>query len=503
MNDPVLIATGLGKRYGAAAALEGVDLSIRAGEVRALVGSNGAGKSTLVKILTGAVAPTSGTVRIAGEPVPLGQPGELIRRGVACIYQHSNLVPAMTVLDNIYLGRQPTRAGGLLDRKQQRRNAQKLLERHGIQLDLDAPVQSLSTVMQKEVEILKALALDARVLLMDEPTAWLSAREVHKLHATIRSLRASGVAIVYISHILDELFAVCDTATVLRDGRAVAECRIADVTRQELIEHMIGRPLGSEPSSGARQARQAGAGKPVRLRCVGLSRRGAFQDISLDLHAGEILCVTGLIGAKRTELLRAIFGSEPFDAGTLQIDGRPVRFRSPREAVAAGVALVPEDRHREGLMLDLSVADNLIMATLKRYRSGILLARGRVRQAAARLVQSLGVRTASTAMPVRNLSGGNQQKVLLGKWLDLGPRVLLLDEPTVGVDVAAKADIYALLRAERQRGTGILVVSSDLEEVMALADRIAVMALGKLVRVHDAASTTRELVMEDMGGAAA
>jgi ABC-type sugar transport system ATPase subunit len=406
------------------------------------------------------------------------------------------------VLDNIYLGRQPTRFGGLLDRKRQRRDAQKLLERHGIQLDLDAPVQSLSTVMQKEVEILKALALDARVLLMDEPTAWLSAREVHKLHATIRSLRASGVAIIYISHILDELFAVCDTATVLRDGRAVAECRISDISRQELVEHMIGRALGAE-TPGTRQARHVAPGRPVRLRCAGLSRRGAFQDIHLDLHAGEILCVTGLIGAKRTELLRAIFGSEPFDAGTLQIDGSPVRFRSPREAVAAGIALVPEDRHREGLMLDLSVADNLIMATLKRYRSGLLLARGRVQQAAARLVQSLGVRTASADAPVRSLSGGNQQKVLLGKWLDLGPRVLLLDEPTVGVDVAAKADIYALLRAERERGTGILVVSSDLEEVMTLADRIAVMALGRLVRVHDAATTTRELVMEDMGAAAA
>lgn len=502
MSDPILVATSLGKRYGAVTALEGVDLSIRAGEVRALVGSNGAGKSTLVKILTGAIAPTSGTVRIAGEPMPLGQPGEVMRRGVACIYQHSNLVPAMSVLDNIYLGRQPTRLGGLLDRQQQRRNARKLLERHGIELDLDAPVQSLSTVMQKEVEILKALALDARVLLMDEPTAWLSAREVHKLHATIRSLRASGVAIIYISHILDELFAVCDTATVLRDGRAVAECRIAEITRQELVEHMIGRSLGSE-LSGTQQTRKVGPARPVRLRCAGLSRRGAFQDISLDLHAGEILCVTGLIGAKRTELLRAIFGSEPFDAGTLQIDGHSVRFRSPREAVAAGVALVPEDRHREGLMLDLSVADNLVMATLKRYRSGVLLARGRVQQAAARLVQSLGVRAASTAVPVRSLSGGNQQKVLLGKWLDLGPRVLLLDEPTVGVDVAAKADIYALLRAERERGTGILVVSSDLEEVMTLADRIAVMALGRLVRVHDAATTTRELVMEDMGGAAA
>ena len=502
MTEPILVATGLGKRYGAVNALDAVDLSLRAGEVRALVGSNGAGKSTLVKILTGAVAPTTGTVRVAGEPLPLGQPGEVIRRGVACIYQHSNLVPAMSVLDNIYLGRQPTRFGGLLDRKRQRRDAQKLLERHGIQLDLDAPVQSLSTVMQKEVEILKALALDARVLLMDEPTAWLSAREVHKLHATIRSLCASGVAIIYISHILDELFAVCDTATVLRDGRAVAECRIADISRQELVEHMIGRSLGAE-TPGSRQARQVAPGRPVRLRCAGLSRRGAFQDIHLDLHAGEILCVTGLIGAKRTELLRAIFGSEPFDAGTLQIDGNPVRFRSPREAVAAGIALVPEDRHREGLMLDLSVADNLIMATLKRYRSGLLLARGRVQQAAARLVQSLGVRTASTDAPVRSLSGGNQQKVLLGKWLDLGPRVLLLDEPTVGVDVAAKADIYALLRAERERGTGILVVSSDLEEVMTLADRIAVMALGRLVRVHDAATTTRELVMEDMGAAAA
>ena len=495
----VLSATGLSKRYGAVAALADVDFELAAGEVRALVGANGAGKSTLVKILTGAVAPSTGTVTVDGVVAAPGQPAEMLRLGVACIYQHSNLVPQMSVMDNIFLGRQPTGRAGLLDRRRQRAETRALLARYGIDLDPDAAVGGLATVKQKEVEILKALALEARVLLMDEPTAWLSAPEVQKLHGTIRALRASGVAIVYISHMLDEIFSVCDTATVLRDGRCVARCAVEGMTRAGLVQLMMGESEPRERQQGEPTARPAG---PVRLRCKDIGRRGVFQGISFELHAGEILCITGLVGAKRTELLHALFGSEHFDTGELELDGRSVRFRSPREAVANGVALVPEDRHRDGLMLDLPVAENLAMVTLRRYCSGILLSAGRLERAAQDLVRRLGVRTAGTRIAVRSLSGGNQQKVLLGKWLDLGPRVLMLDEPTVGVDVAAKGEIYALLRAERDKGTAILVVSSDLEEVMALADRVAVMVAGKLVCVRDAAAATRERIMEDMGAAA-
>lgn len=496
----VLSATGLGKRYGDVDALAGVDFELAAGEVRALVGANGAGKSTLVKILTGAVAPSTGTVTVGGVVAATGQPAEMLRLGVACIYQHSNLVPQMSVMDNIFLGRQPTGRAGLLDRKRQRTESLALLARYGIDLDPDAIVGGLSTVKQKEVEILKALALEARVLLMDEPTAWLSAREVQKLHDTIRALRATGVAIVYISHMLDEIFSVCDTATVLRDGRCVAQCAVAGTTRAGLVQLMMGETGPREGPQGG-PAAQAPAG-PVRLRLTDVGKHGVFRDISFEVRAGEILCITGLVGARRTELLHALFGSDRFDTGRLEVDGRQVRFRSPREAVANGVALVPEDRHRDGLMLDLSVAQNLAMVTLRRHCSGVLLSAGRLERAAQALVQRLGVRTAGIRVPVRSLSGGNQQKVLLGKWLDLGPRVMMLDEPTVGVDVAAKAEIYALLRAERDKGAAILVVSSDLEEVMTLADRVAVMAAGRLVCVRDAAAATRERIMEDMGAAA-
>lgn len=496
----VLSAAGLSKRYGAVAALSEVDFELASGEVHALVGANGAGKSTLVKILTGAVAPSAGTVTIDGTVAASGQPAEMLRLGVACIYQHSNLVPQMSVMDNIFLGRQPTGRAGLLDRKRQRAEALALLVRYGIDLDPDAIVDGLPTVKQKEVEILKALALEARVLLMDEPTAWLSAPEVQKLHDSIRALQATGVAIVYISHMLDEIFSVCDTATVLRDGRCVAKCAVADTTRAGLVQLMMG-------SSELRERQQSEsathpADRPVRLRCTDIGKRGIFGGISFDVHAGEILCITGLVGARRTELLHALFGSDRFDTGQLELDGRPVRFRTPREAVANGMALVPEDRHRDGLMLDLSVAQNLAMVTLRRYCSGVLLSAGRLERAAQALVERLGVRTAGIRQAVRSLSGGNQQKVLLGKWLDLGPCVLMLDEPTVGVDVAAKAEIYALLRAERDKGTAILVVSSDLEEVMTLADRVAVMVAGRLVSVRDAVAATRERIMQDMGTAA-
>ena len=498
----VIHARAVGKVYGTLEALADASFAVNAGEVRALVGSNGAGKSTLIKILTGAIAPSSGTVEVLGVPVPAGQPLEMIRRGVACIYQHANLAPSMTVLDNIFLGRQPTRRGGIVDRRRQRREAQALLARHGIALELDAIVATLPTVKQKEVEIMKALALDARVLLMDEPTGWLSAADVAKLHATIRALKAAGVAIVYISHMLDEIYAVCDTLTVMRDGRIVAEAAVADIARPRLVALMVGDKLArdvAEAATGLRKPRGTGE---RRLSCTRLSQRGVFRDISFDLHGGEILCLTGLIGAKRTELLQAIFGAARFDSGTLEVDGHPRFFHNPRQAIAAGLGFVTEDRHREGLMLGLSVADNLVMATIDRFRRGWLLARAKIRDSARHSIAALNVQPPDGRRAVKLLSGGNQQKVLLGKWLALAPRVLLLDEPTVGVDVGAKAEIYTMLRAERDKGTAILVVSSDLEEVMAIADRIGVMVNGRLVSVRDAAQTSLADVVRLIGGEA-
>jgi len=502
-STPVIEARGLSKVYGSVTALADADFRVMPGEVRALVGANGAGKSTLIKILTGAIAPTSGTVTVNAEPAALGSPTEMIRRGVACIYQHSNLAPAMTVLDNIFLGRQPTRRFGFLDRKRQREMARALLDLHGIQLDLDAVVSTLPTVKQKEVEIMKALALDARVLLMDEPTGWLSASEVAKLHDTIRALKTRGVGIVYISHMLDEIYAVCDTMTIMRDGRIVAQSAVSEMPRPRMVELMVGEKLARDASDAAHLQRKPHGSGEVRLRCTRLSRLGAFTDVSFELHAGEILCITGLIGAKRTELVQAIFGSHPFDEGTMELNGARVKFRSPGEAMAHGVGFVPEDRHREGLMLGLSVTENLIMTTLDRCRRGPALLRKRIEQVSRDAIRALNVRPADGRLAVRQLSGGNQQKVLLGKWLNLGPGVLMLDEPTVGVDVGAKAEIYSILRAERDKGTAILVVSSDLEEVMTIADRIAIMVSGRMVSVQSANELTMADIVREIGRKAA
>jgi ABC-type sugar transport system ATPase subunit len=428
----------------------------------------------------------------------------MLRRGVACIYQHSNLVPEMSVLDNIYIGRQPTRRFGLVHHRLLRERAQALLARHGMNLDLDANVSGLSTVHQKDVEILKALALDARVLLMDEPTGWLSVAEVARLHATIDGLRSRGVGVVYISHVLDEVFRICDAVTVMRDGRVVADEPVGQLSRARLIELMVGKTLASQVLGEAHgTARAAPPAEVPRLRCRALSRRGMFHDITFDVRAGEILCLAGLIGSRRTELVQTIFGAARFDAGTILLDGKPIAFRSPRDAIAHGVGFATEDRHRDGLMLDLSIAENLAAATLARYRRGFLLAAARMRAAARRLIATLNVQPSDPAKPVRLLSGGNQQKILLGKWLALQPRLLILDEPTVGVDVAAKAEIYSLLRAERDKGVAVLVVSSDLEEVMTIADRIAIMVAGRLVSVRDARGTRIDDLVHDMSAIAA
>jgi ABC-type sugar transport system ATPase subunit len=492
-------ASAVIKVYGTQTVLQPTEFRVAAGEVRALVGSNGAGKSTLMKILAGAIVPDGGQVWVGCASAPLGRPIEMLRRGVACIYQHSNLLPEMSVLDNLYLGHFATRRFGWLDRQRQREQAHALLARHRVELDLDAPVGDLPTVKQKQIEILKALALNARVLLMDEPTGWLSVADVGHLHETIRGLRASGVAIVYTSHILDEVFAVCDTVTVMRDGQVVADAPISALTRDRLIELMVGDTIARQVETVARRSTPAAPQGPLRLRVKGLCRLGVFRDVGFDLHAGEILCITGLVGAKRTEVLQAIFGSDRFDSGTIELDGQCVAFRSPREAIAHGIGLVTEDRHREGLLLNLPVAENLILATLRRYCRRWLLQGARVREAALRWIAALNLRPPEPAMLVQALSGGNQQKVLLGKWLDLRPRVLMLDEPTVGVDVGAKAEIYTALRAERSRGMAILVVSSDLEEVMAIADRIVVMAEGRVVRTCTAHDTSVPQLVRDFG----
>jgi ABC-type sugar transport system ATPase subunit len=502
MVAPLVRGTGLTKVYGDLTALNEVNFSVMPGEVRALIGSNGAGKSTLIKILTGAITPTRGTVEIGGEIAPFGDPKEIIRRGVACIYQHSNLAPTMSVLDNIFLGRQPTRYLGLVDTRAQLKEAQALLEKHEIDLDLKAPVGELPTVKQKEVEIMKALALNARVILMDEPTGWLAASEVTKLHATVRMLKSRGVGIVYISHVLDEIFAVCDTMTILRDARVVAENTVAEANREWVVNVMVGEKLARESAQAAHEKRRPRGTGEIRLKADRLTKRGVFEDVSFELYAGEILCITGLIGSKRTEMVRTLFGSDRFDSGTLEIEGKSVSFAGPDQAMSCGVGFVPEDRHREGLMLDMTVTENLAMAMLDRFRRGILLDRAGMTDSGRRAIKALSISPPDGRRPVKLLSGGNQQKVLVGKWLSRSPRILILDEPTVGVDVGAKAEIYAILRREREIGAAVLVVSSDLEEVMTIADRIGVMVSGRLISIHDADTVQMDAIVREIGGGA-
>jgi ABC-type sugar transport system ATPase subunit len=500
---PLVRGVGLIKTYGDAVVLNAADFSVMPGEVRALIGSNGAGKSTLVKILAGATSPTSGIVEIAGERTPLGDPREMIKRGVACIYQHSNLAPAMSVVDNIFLGLPPTRRFGFVDRKRQRREALTLLNRHAIKIDLDATVGDLPTVKQKEVEIVKALTLDARVILMDEPTGWLTASEVAKLHLTVRMLKARGVGVVYISHVLDEVFAICDTVTIMRDGRIVAEAAVADIDRPRLVHLMVGERLARESEQATHQKRRPRGNGEVRLSARNLTKRGVFENVSFDLYKGEIFCITGLIGSKRTELVRTLFGSDRLDSGSIEVDGEPLTISAPATAIASGIGFVPEDRRREGLMLDMTVTENLAMAVIDQLARRFLLNRKRMVETARRAISNLSIQPPDGTRRVELLSGGNQQKVLVGKWLNRAPRILILDEPTVGVDVGAKAEIYAILRRERERGAAVLMVSSDLDEVMTVADRIGVMVAGRLVAVHDADRILTLDVLREMGGAAA
>ncbi|WP_166373172.1 sugar ABC transporter ATP-binding protein [Psychromonas sp. SA13A] len=498
----LLSARNLTKKYGSLTALNNASLELRAGEVRSLVGANGAGKSTLIKILTGAIDANQGKVLLDGVPLKLGDPTTMLEAGIGCIYQHSNLVPALSVLDNIYLGRQPVLSFSRLDRKKQRAEAEELLLKYSLKLDLDAIVSTLPTVRQKEVEIAKALALNAKVLLMDEPTAWLSHTEVNNLFTTVRNLQASGVGIIYISHMLDELYAICDSVTILRDGNIVEDCAISDLTRQELLEKFIGKTLAQAATKTNQHAQKEHVPEDVILRCENLSKKGEFDDISFDLAKGEILCITGLIGSKRTELMHTIFGSNSLDSGRIFLEGAEYENRSPANAIKHQIGFVPEDRHRDGLMMQANIQDNLLMVSHDKIAKFGIVNQIKVDQRVSKQIKQLNITPADPNKIVSKLSGGNQQKVLIGKWLELHPKVLILDEPTVGVDVGAKSEIYTLIRKLRDQGTAIIVVSSDMEEVMGIADRIMVMCSGKKQGIYNAASISQQKIIAYVGGEA-
>ncbi len=491
-GPPLLEMRGIGKSFPGVRALNAVDFAVQAGEVHALVGENGAGKSTLMKILAGAYSADSGDIRLAGKSVRFADPDDALAAGVVTIYQELNLIPALSVGENIFLGDEPqVGSSPVIDWPAVHRRSAELLARVGVVLDTRAPVQSLGVGKQQLVEVAKALHRTPRLIVMDEPTAALGLAEIDELFGVIRELRARGVAIVYISHRLDEIFAICDRVTVMRDGTVVETRTVAGSDVETLVRLMVGRTLEC-----ALRTANPPAGRAEVVRVRGLTRRGAFEDVSFVVRRGEIYGLGGVVGAGRTEVARAIFGADPIDAGEIEIDGRPVRITSPRDAVRSGIAMLTEDRKAEGLVLGLPVRVNIALTVLDRLANMVgFIPPARERSLAQSFISSLHIRTPGPEQLVVNLSGGNQQKVVLAKWLAVKPKLLIFDEPTRGVDVGAKAEIYALIRELVAGGMAVIVISSELPELLSLSDRIGVLKAGRIVAELDAASADEATVL--------
>lgn len=479
---------GVTKRFGATLALEDVSLDLMPGEVHGLVGENGAGKSTLVKILAGVYQPDQGTIWLDGEATQLQGPAHSRSLGIAVVHQEPRLFPDLTVAENVFLGHAPTGRLRAIDWGATRRAAQALFDELQVQFDVGAPVRGLSMADQQLIEIAKALSVEARVLILDEPTASLSAHEVARLFAIVRRLRSRGVSILFVSHRLDEVFELCDRATVLRDGKHVITTAAAGLTTADLVRHMVGRAVSLFPKV------EAPVGD-VLLQVDGLSRAGAFRDISFAVRSGEILGFAGLVGAGRTEVARVVFGIDKRDAGTIRIGGAPVQFASPSEAMHAGIAYLPEDRHQEGLVLDFPIAQNVTLPILPRLFPRFLVGDSTERRIAHEYTEQFNVRMTGVEQLVGALSGGNQQKVVLAKWLATKPRILILDEPTRGIDIGAKVEVHRIVSELAASGLGIILISSDLPEVLAMSDRILVLHEGRVTAEIPRDRATEERVM--------
>ncbi len=481
---------GIDKSFPGVHALEQVDLELYSGEVLALLGENGAGKSTLIKVLSGAHRPDAGSIVIDGKPATITNPVDAQRAGVAVIYQEFNLLPALTARENIFLGQERTRAG-FISRREEHRRAVELFERLGVRVDPEARCRELTVAQQQVVEIAKALSLDARIIVMDEPSATLTTQEVERLFDVIRELKAQGIGVIYISHRLDEVFEVADRVLVLRDGRHIATRPTAEVNRDELIELMVGRKLENEfPERHARIGEE-------RLVVRGLNRGRKVRDVSFSVRRGEVLAITGLVGAGRTETARLIFGADRPDSGSLELDGRPLHVRNPRTAVQNGICLLTEDRKSQGLVLGQTARENFGLPNLPRLSVFGFVKGRRERERFRQYVESLRIRMPHQETPTRNLSGGNQQKVVLAKWLESNSEVILFDEPTRGIDVGSKYEIYLLINELAAGGKAIVIISSELPEVLGMADRILVMHEGRITgEIDDVENATQEQVMK-------
>jgi ribose transport system ATP-binding protein len=485
---PILEMRSIDKRFPGVHALADVSMEVLPGEVHALVGENGAGKSTLMKILAGVYVADSGDITYKGQPYAPHTPGQARDAGIVTIYQELNLVSELTITENMFLGTELS-MGPFLDWRAMHARARELLARLHLDIDPRTPVSRLGVGQQQMVEVAKALLHEADVIIMDEPTASLSLREIEDLFQIVRELKAHGVSTIFISHHLDEAFALSDRITVLRDGRLVATRPTAGLTRTELIALMVGRELAEHAPK-----------KPVPpgaeiLRVEGLTRHGVFEDVSFSARAGEVVGLAGLVGAGRTEVVRAIFGADPVDAGRILIDGQEITIRNPRDAIDHGIALLTEDRKGQGLILIFDVRENISLPVLDRLSRGQLTNEGRERELAAGFIDRLAIKASSQEQLALNLSGGTQQKVVLSKWLAAEARVIIFDEPTRGIDVGAKAEIYAIMNELAAQGDTIIMVSSELPEILAMSDRILVMQGGRIRGELSRAEATQERIM--------
>jgi ribose transport system ATP-binding protein len=488
-GPPVLQMRGMSKRYPGARALNGASLEVRRGEVHVVVGENGAGKSTLMKILSGAVRADAGEILLDGHRVDLDSPLRARKLGISTIYQELSLVPHLSVAENIFLGKTPTWWGGVVDSRRMRQDARRILDALGVSIDCDAPVHSLRLAQQQMVEVARALSDNARILVMDEPTSALSQREVEQLFATIARVTSNGVAVIYISHRMDEVFRIGHRVTVLRDGSHVATHDIDDVRAAELVRLMANREV-SEQYPRRRHARGEELLRVDRLD------GGGLKEISLTLHRGEILGVAGLVGAGRTRLARAIVGADPVGERRIVVRGAAEQIESPADAVRAGIGFLPEDRKQQGLVLPLSVERNISISHLSALARFGVVNHPKEHGEAESAIASLRIRTPGSDQLVLNLSGGNQQKVVLAKWLAAHADILIFDEPTRGIDVAARQDIYLLMNQLVENGAGLMMISSDLPEVLGMSDRILVMRGGRVIRELAAHEATDAAVLQ-------
>jgi monosaccharide-transporting ATPase len=504
-GEPVLEVVGAGKTFAGVHALRDVSLSLRPGEVHALIGENGAGKSTLIKVMTGVHRPDTGTVTLAGRTVAFTTPLEAQAAGISTIYQEVNLIPLMSVARNLFLGREPRRFG-VVDTRAMNRQAAQILRGYGVESDVSRPLHTLGLGAQQMVALARAVRIDARVVIMDEPTSSLEPREVETLFSVIRDLRSKGVAVVYVSHRLDELYAICDRVTVMRDGAVVHTGELAGLERLKLISLMLGREMSEVRREGATAFAADGHDRqedqPI-LEARDLAVRHKVNGVSLSIRPGEVVGLGGLLGSGRSETAKAVVGAIATEGGTVSVAGTAMTRRSPAAAIRAGVVMLAEDRKAEGIIPSLSVRENIVLAALPRLSRGGIVSTARQDEVVTYFMERLGIKASGPEQRVSDLSGGNQQKVLLARWLCMNPKVLLLDEPTRGIDVGAKAEVQSLVDELAREGLGVLLISSELEELIEGSDRVVVLKDGAVVGHLEGDGVTEQALLAALASSGA